>query len=134
MSERVELAKLIQAFTRAAMDAVASASDAFRERWQALQQTEHTIDVGATEISIPAIVLEPDSFPYPNEIKFVTDMRVESVEDKIEIVAHGKAFPEGAQRVKVSILFTFGAVPEGYALERERRNSLLSTNLDKANG
>lgn len=129
---RIVLRDLIRIYGKAAAESVAVCSDAFRERWESIGNNPITVSVGNTEITLPRQVLEPDAFPYPEALEFETAVRV-TTGGELEIINEGRDYPETASEIKVVIRFSFGAIPEGYALTKDKHNSILSQQLDQLN-
>lgn len=128
---RPNLSMLVQIFADAAMSAISSAADAFAQRWQVVSDKRVEIIVGQTSVEIPQIATEPDAFPYPKRLKFATKIKCEVDDSDMEIVSNGAVFRALAQDIDVEIIFTFGSVPEGYALMKEKANAQISNNLDQ---
>ena len=128
---RPNLSLLVQIFADAAMSAIASAADAFAQRWAVVSDRNVEIVLGGTSVEIPQIATEPDAFPYPKRLEFSTKIKCEVDDEDVEIVSNGAVFRALAQDIDVKIVFSFGAVPEGYALMKEKANARISNNLDK---
>ena len=128
---RPNLSLLVQIFADAAMAAIAASADAFAHRWKVVSGKRVEIVLGNTSVEIPQIATEPDAFPYPKRLKFQTKIKCEVDDTDMEIVSNGAVFRALAQDIDVQIVFSFGAVPEGYALMKEKANAQISNNLDQ---
>lgn len=128
---RPNLSLLVGIFADAAMSAISSAADAFAKRWQAVSNDQVEVILGGTTVQIPQIATEPDAFPYPKRLEFNTKIKCELDAKDVEIVSNGAVFRALAQDIDVKIVFSFGAVPEGYALMKEKANAQISNNLDQ---
>lgn len=133
LMSRVTLKQLMRIYGQAAAEAVNVCSEAYKKRWYWLADKNLNLNIGANDVAIPEHSLEPDAFPYPEALEFKTKIHVSTVDEDANIVNEGRQYPEVAQEIEVKIVFSFGAIPEGYALQKDKQNSLLSSKLDKIN-
>lgn len=130
LMSRLTLKDLMTIYARAAAESIAVCSDTFRKRWAETGNNPITVQIGNSEVTIPGQALEPDAYPYPEALEFETAVRVSNV-NELEVVNEGRDYPETASEIKVLIRFSFGAIPEAYALAKDKHNSLLSNKLDQ---
>ena len=114
----MKLADLLGLWSKAVDESIESAQKTYQDRWIRAQAKKVNVQVGSTNIEVPAIALQPDAYPYPERFEFETELELKDA--------------ESLQKIKVKGIYSVGAIPEGYALERERRNTLLSIKLEQS--